>query len=113
MKFPAALIVPNLESLKSYAALKGISATSTDQLVQDPRILDLIERQVAKYTPHLAQFEKIKAVALIPTEMTVEGGELTPTLKVRRRTVVEKYKDVISEMYRAKQEEYSAQRQAG
>jgi long-chain acyl-CoA synthetase len=112
MKFPAALIVPNFESLKSYAALKGIRAESTEQLLHDARIIDLIERQIAKYTPHLAQFEKIKAVVLIPTEMTVESGDLTPTLKVRRRRVVEKYKDVIAEMYRAKQEEYSAQRQA-
>lgn len=110
MKFPAALIVPNIEALKSYATLKGIRAESNEQLLRDPRIIDLIERQVAKYTPHLAQFEKIKAVALIPTEMTVESGDLTPTLKVRRRIVVEKYKDVIAEMYRAKQEEHSAHR---
>jgi long-chain acyl-CoA synthetase len=112
MKFPAALIVPNLGSLESYAALKGIRAETTEQLLHDPRIIDLIERQIAKFTPHLAQFETIKAVALIPTELTVEGGELTPTLKVRRRKVVEKYKDLIAEMYKAKQEEYSAHRQA-
>ena len=110
MKFPAALIVPNFESLKSYAALKGIRSDNEAQFLHDPRIVDLIERQVAKYTSHLAQFEKIKAIALIPTELTVESGDLTPTLKVRRRNVVDKYKDTIAEMYKAKQEEYSANR---
>ncbi|MEP7271287.1 MAG: long-chain fatty acid--CoA ligase [Acidobacteriota bacterium] len=102
-KFPAALIVPNMEALASYAKLKGINHSSSEELLKDPRIIDLFERQVAKYTENLSQFEKIKRVALIPNELTVESGELTPTLKVRRRVVVEKHKDVIEELYRSKE----------
>ncbi len=107
-KFPAVLIVPNMEALSSYATLKGIRYGDSADLLRDPRIVDLFERQVAKYTSHLAQFEKIKAVGLIPNELTVESGELTPTLKVRRRIVVEKYKDLIAALYKSKEEEYSS-----
>jgi long-chain acyl-CoA synthetase len=102
-KFPAALIVPNMDALASYAALKGIAYTSPKELLEEPRIVDLIDRQVAKYTAELSQYEKIKAVALLGRELTVENGELTPTLKVRRRIVVEKYKDLIDRMYAAKE----------
>ena len=102
-KFPAALIVPNMDALASYAALKGIAYTSPKELLEEPRIVDLIDRQVAKYTAELSQYEKIKAVTLLGRELTVENGELTPTLKVRRRIVVEKYKDLIDRMYAAKE----------
>lgn len=111
-KFPAVLIVPNMETLKSYASLKGIGYANVDELLRAPRVVDLFERQVEKYTSHLAQFEKVKAIGLIAREMTVESGELTPTLKVRRRVVVEEYKDMIAAMYRAKEQEYSSHRQA-
>ena len=102
-KFPAALIVPNMDALASYAALKGIAYTSPKELLEEARIVDLIDRQVAKYTAELSQYEKIKAVTLLGRELTVENGELTPTLKVRRRIVVEKYKDLIDRMYAAKE----------
>jgi long-chain acyl-CoA synthetase len=102
-KFPAALIVPNMDALASYAALKGIAYTSPKELLEEPRIVDLIDRQVAKYTAELSQYEKIKAVTLLGRELTAENGELTPTLKVRRRIVVEKYKDLIDRMYAAKE----------
>jgi long-chain acyl-CoA synthetase len=92
-----------MDALASYAALKGITYTSSNELLEEPRIIDLIDRQVAKYTAELSQYEKIKAVALVGRELTVENGELTPTLKVRRRNVVEKYKDLIDRMYAAKE----------
>jgi long-chain acyl-CoA synthetase len=99
-KFPSALIVPNFEMLESYARLKGLELRTPEEFCADARILDLIERQVAEHTQHLSQFEKVKRVALLENEMTVEGGELTPTLKVRRKIVDEKYRDVIDELYR-------------
>lgn len=102
-KFPAALIVPEMEALRSYAALKNIPYNDAVELISHPKIVDLFERQVEKYTPDLAQFERIKAVALLDRELTVESGELTPTLKVRRRIVTEKYKDLIDRMYAAKE----------
>ncbi|MFN6962152.1 MAG: AMP-dependent synthetase/ligase [Pyrinomonadaceae bacterium] len=98
-KFPAALIVPNFEMLRSYARHKGLAIDSPADFCKDPRIIDLIERQVASYTASLGQYEKVKKIALIENEMTVDGGELTPTLKVRRRIVDEKYRDVIDRIY--------------
>jgi long-chain acyl-CoA synthetase len=98
-KFPAALIVPNFEMLESYARLKGLELQTPKDYCDNARIIDLIERQVFEHTEHLAQFEKVKRIALLENEMTVEGGELTPTLKVRRKIVDEKYRDIIERIY--------------
>jgi long-chain acyl-CoA synthetase len=98
-KFPAALIVPNFDQLDAYAKHKGIARQSPADYCTDPRIIDLIERQVQKQTIGLAQFEKVKKVRLLPNELTIEGGELTPTLKVKRRVVDEKYAPIIDEIY--------------
>ena len=98
-KFPAALIVPVWEQLESYCKLKGIEFASHSELCRHPRIIDLLQRQVDGLTPGLARYEKIKKVALIENEFTIEGGELTPTLKVKRRVIDEKYRDVIEKLY--------------
>jgi long-chain acyl-CoA synthetase len=98
-KFPAALIVPVWEQLESYCKLKGIEVKSRSELCKHPRIIDLIQRQIDGLTPNLARYEKIKKVALLENEFTIEGEELTPTLKVKRRVIDEKYKDVIARIY--------------
>jgi long-chain acyl-CoA synthetase len=98
-KFPAALIVPVWEQLESYCRLKGIEVTSRSELSTHPRIIDLLQRQIDALTPNLARYEKIKKVALLENEFTIEGGELTPTLKVKRRVIDEKYRDVIEKLY--------------
>lgn len=98
-KFPAALIVPDWEMLQSYADLKGIKVEGRAELCKHPRIIDLFERQIAGLTPDLAQYEKVKKIALLERELTIEGGELTPTMKVKRRVVDEKYRDVIDRVY--------------
>ena len=99
-KFPAALIVPVWEQLESYCKLKGIEVKSRSELCSHPRILDLIQRQIDALTPNLAKYERIKKVALLENEFTIEGGELTPTLKVKRRVIDDKYRDVIEELYK-------------
>ena len=98
-KFPAALIVPDWEQLRSYAELKALDARTPVDLINHPRIINLFERQVAAHTPDLAQFERVKRIALLENELTIEGGELTPTLKVKRRVIDEKYADVIDRLY--------------
>jgi len=99
-KFPAALIVPNMEMLESYAKLKEIDISSEDEYYTNPLILDLFTRQIEAMTPGLSKFEKVKRFALLKQELTIESGELTPTLKVKRRVVDEKYKDVIDKIFR-------------
>lgn len=98
-KFPAALIVPNFEQLESYAKIKNLDLKTPKDFCESPKIKNLFERQIAEYTKDLAQYEKVKKIALLERELTVEGGELTPTLKVKRRVVDEKYKDVIDKIY--------------
>jgi len=98
-KFPAALIVPVWEQLESYCKLKGIEAQSRNELCHHPRIINLLERQIAGLTPNLAKYERIKKIALLENEFTIEGGELTPTLKVKRRVIDEKYRHVIEKLY--------------
>ena len=99
-KFPAALIVPNFEMLESYAKLKELDIKTPDDFCRHPRILDLFKRQIEAMTPGLAQYEKVKKFALLRHELTVENGELTPTLKVKRRIVDEKYRNVIDRLYK-------------
>lgn len=99
-KFPAALIVPDWELLESYAKLKGLDIKTRAEFCGHPRIIDLFERQIAERTQNLAQFEKIKRIALLDRELTLETGELTPTLKVKRRVIDEKYREVIDQIYR-------------
>jgi long-chain acyl-CoA synthetase len=106
-KFPAALIVPNMDALRSYAARTGIAYADAAELLRHPRIIDLFERQVDKFTPDLAHFEKVKAIALLAGEFTVESGELTPTLKVKRRVVAEKHQALIDRLYAEKEEQYA------
>lgn len=98
-KFAAALIVPNFEMLESYAKHKGFGPMTPAEFCGDPRIIDLFERQVAAVTKGLGKFETVKKIVLIEREFTIEGGELTPTMKLRRRIIDEKYRDVINSIY--------------
>jgi long-chain acyl-CoA synthetase len=97
--FPAALIVPDWERVESYAQLKGIKERKHADLCKHPRIVDLFQRQIDGLTTELAQYERVKKVALLENELTIEGGELTPTLKVKRRVVDEKYRETIDRLY--------------
>jgi long-chain acyl-CoA synthetase len=98
-KFASALIVPNMELLRGYARMKGIDYTGVGELIGNPRIIDLIQRQVDKYTAELARFEKVKKIALLENELTTDSGELTPTLKPRRSVIEKKYAAVIDRLY--------------
>jgi long-chain acyl-CoA synthetase len=98
-KFAAALIVPDWEMLRSYAQHKGLDCKTPAEFCRNPRVIDLMQRQVDSVTEDLSRFERVKRVALLERELTVEGGELTPTLKVKRRIVDEKYKEIIDRLY--------------
>ncbi|HXI24445.1 MAG TPA: long-chain fatty acid--CoA ligase [Pyrinomonadaceae bacterium] len=98
-KFPAALIVPDWHQLEGYAKYKGLDLHTRADFCHSPRIIDLFERQIAARTQGLAQFERIKKIALLEHELTAEGGEMTPTLKLKRRVVDEKYRELIDRLY--------------
>lgn len=95
-KFPVALIVPKLQALRDYAASRKIDS---NDLCSDPRILAYFREQVDQLTSDLGEFERIKKVALLDQEFSIEGGELTPTLKIRRKVIEEKHKERIDSLY--------------
>jgi len=97
--YPAALVVQNFDNLDKWAKQQGVAYSSRDDLISRPEVMALYEDTIAGLTKNLAQFEKIKKISLISQEFTIEAGELNPTLKIKRRVVEEKYKDVIDRMY--------------
>ncbi|MFI4946459.1 MAG: AMP-dependent synthetase/ligase, partial [Burkholderiales bacterium] len=97
--FAAALVVPNFELLLGWAKERGIDGTR-EELVKKPEVVAHYLQLVREMTADLAQFEKIKKVALLPKDFSQAAGELTPTFKVKRRVVEERYKDLIDDLYR-------------
>ena len=98
-KFPAVLVVPNWEQLERYAKLKNIIWTDRAQLLQMPTIRAKMEKEVFGRLGGLAKYEMPKKVALLEHDFSVERGELTPTLKVKRRVIDKTYKSVIDTLY--------------
>lgn len=98
-KFPAALIVPSFEQLEAYARSLGLDPSSPKELCEHEHIVAFFQRQVEEHTEGLSQFEKVKRIALLERELTVESGELTPTMKVKRRVVNEKFAMIIERIY--------------
>jgi len=94
---PGALIAPNWDLLRKELDLPA--ETPTQELAVDPRVRELIVREVATHTADLAGFEQVRRVAILPRDLTIEDGELSPTLKVRRRVVEQRYADLIQQAY--------------
>jgi len=97
--FASALVVPSFEPLEAWAKERGIAAASREELVRRPEVVSHYTALVEELTADLAQFEKIKKIALLTKEFTQESGELTPTLKVKRRVVEERYRAMIDAIY--------------
>jgi long-chain acyl-CoA synthetase len=98
-KFVSALIVPNYELLKSYAQEQHIDFTSVEELVNKEEIVDFIFGRVELLQSQFTSYEKIKKFTLLPRPFTIEDGELTNTLKLRRKVILERYAGLIEEMY--------------
>jgi long-chain acyl-CoA synthetase len=97
--FPAALVVPNFVLLEKWAREKGLVFTAHDDLVSRPEVVALYKSRVDAILPDLAPFERIKKLTVLPKEFSIDAGELTPTLKVKRRVIEAKYKELIDRMY--------------
>lgn len=100
-KFPMALVVPDFDQLEKWARYKSLPFTDHASLVALPEVKAKMERETLAGLTDLASFETPKKIALLPEEFSVERGELTPTLKVKRRKVDEHYKSVIDAVYLA------------
>ncbi len=97
--FLAALIVPEFEGLREYAVKHGISFSLSSDLVRTPEVRKLFEKEIQHLQRDLPTYERVRRFELLPVQLTVEGGEITPTLKVKRKVVEKKYADLIEKMY--------------
>lgn len=97
--FLSALIVPDFESLKEYADAHNISYQDEKDLTSKKEIYDLFEKELSKIQKNLANYERIRKFALLDQPFSLENGEITPTLKIKRQVVEERYKHLIDEMY--------------
>jgi len=102
-KFPAVLIVPNFAELEEWARGHGVRFSSRRELVKSPHVQSLYEGIVEELNRNLAQFEKLKKVLVIPEELSIADGTLTPSMKLRRRHLETRYRKEIDNLYASAQ----------
>jgi long-chain acyl-CoA synthetase len=98
-KFVSALIIPNYPLLEEYAQKRGIEYGSREELCRNVRINDMVMTRIETLQQEFAHYEQIKKICLLPNPFSMERGELTNTLKVKRRVLAENYKKEIDAMY--------------
>jgi long-chain acyl-CoA synthetase len=98
-KFVVALLVPNPVTIEAKAAEQGIHFASCSEMVAHPWVRKLVDEEVARLTAHLAQWETIKRFALLTDDFTFDNGGLTFTMKLKRRVVEQRYREVINQLY--------------
>ena len=101
-KFVAALIYPNYEQLRRRLRERGQEALAdlpTEALTQRSEVCDLLLSHIEPLQAHLAGFEKVKRIALLAEPFSVEAGTLTPTLKLKRKAILEQYAELIEKLY--------------
>ncbi len=105
-KYTAALIVPNMDHLRGWCRVKEISFSSPEKAVRNSKIMKRFREEVEKINSELGKTEKIKKFRLLHTEWSIESGELSPTLKLRRKFILEKYAKIIEDTYRSREFNY-------
>jgi len=109
-KFPAALIVPNFEALKSWCAKKGISYSSNEEIIADKQVLEKFNQELEHGSVDFGKWEQVKRFALLFKEWSIDGGELTPKLSLKRKVILEKNSERIEKIYRDA-EDYKSEQQ--
>jgi long-chain acyl-CoA synthetase len=98
-KFVGALIVPSVINLKEWMLHKGITFTTIEDAIHNPKVLDLYKELINSFNKFFNHVEQIKKFELLPNEWTIDSGELTPTLKLKRKVIMEKYKSAFDRIY--------------
>ena len=98
-KYVGALIVPSFSNLKDWGRQNGIVYNSNEEMIRNPKVIDMMKELVENFNTYFNHVEQIKKFELLPYEWTVDGGELTPTLKLKRKVIMEKYRDAIERIY--------------
>jgi long-chain acyl-CoA synthetase len=97
--FISALIVPDFEALKEYADAHRIAYTDPMELTGKKQIYDLLEKDLAQFQKQLANYERVRKFTILEKPFSIESGEMTPSLKLKRKVIEERYKDLIDDMY--------------
>ncbi len=98
-KFVGALIVPSITNLKEWMQHKGIPFTTIEDAIHHPKVLGLFKELINSFNKFFNHVEQIKKFELLPNEWTIDSGELTPTLKLKRKVIMEKYKAAFDRIY--------------
>ena len=98
-KFAAALIVPDFENLKTWCEENHIDFTTNAEIIKDKKVNDRYRKEVDAYNKYFGDYEKVKRFELVDREWTIEEGEITPSLKLRRKTIADHYKNLIDGMF--------------
>jgi long-chain acyl-CoA synthetase len=98
--YPVALITVNSDELSKFAREQGILTSEMAAIVKHPKVVERVGRTVEEKNTQLQSYARIKRFTVLPADFTLDGGELTPTLKVKRKVVSQKYQDAIEELYR-------------
>lgn len=98
-KFASALIVPSFLNLKQWAADHNITYSAMEDLIRNPKVLELFKNILEEYNPLFNHVEQVKKFALLPQEWSINSGEMTPKLSLKRKVITEKFKEVIDKMY--------------
>lgn len=99
MKFVGALIIPSFPNLKDWARQQSITETNNDLLIRNPKVLALYKDLVESFNKFFNHVEQIKKFELLPQEWSIETGEMTPKMSVKRKVVMEKFRDAIERIY--------------
>ncbi len=98
-KFVGALIVPSIQNIKEWMQHKGITFTTAEDAIHNPKVLDLYKELIDSFNESFNHVEQVKKFELLPHEWTIDSGELTPTLKLKRKVIMEKYKGAYDRIY--------------
>ena len=98
-KYLAALIVPNFDKLERDATGMGVTFRTRDELVANDRVRELYQHEIDRFNSNLDRQEKIRRFALLPRDFTIDEDEITPSLKVKRKVIDKKYKNIIDQLY--------------
>ncbi len=99
-KFPVALLVPNFETLKGWCRVKGIEYGSNETIVDNKEVKEKFRRLIDDANKEFGKWEQVKQFALLPKEWSIDGGELTPKLSLKRKVILEKNKEIIEKIYK-------------
>lgn len=98
-KMVTALIAPDFENLRQWCRDKNIPWTDGESVLQKDRVIERYDEVIKEKNQDLGHTEAIKRFRLVPDEWTIQGGELTPTMNIKRDVLTEEYSDLINEMY--------------